>query len=85
MGLLLRTLAFDYEADFDWMSKRLQGFEELTYEEFLSISRSAIGRNNKQRLAILMKGNLPEEDSFYYFRVKSKEKMKTISDYITNE
>ncbi|MFT4552891.1 MAG: insulysin [Chlamydiales bacterium] len=85
MGMHLKTLAFDYGGDFDWLGKRIQGVEELTYPEFLDLARDFIGRSNKQRLAILMKGTLPEENSFYYYRVNTSNQMRTISNYVPRE
>lgn len=84
-GNLLNKLAFEYNGDFDWIRKRIQGFEELTYLEFLDLSKSFIGRENKQRLAILMKGHLPEEKSFRYYRVNTSQKMRMISEYSSKE
>lgn len=85
MGGLLQTLAFEYDGDFDWIDKRIQGFEELDYEEFSQLSNSYIGRSNKQRLAILMKGDLPQDKAFYYYRVDTAEKMREISDYTSRD
>lgn len=82
---LLKTLAFEYEGDFDWLDKRIQGLEELDYSEFVDLSQAFIGRNNKQRLAILMKGVIPEENSFFYYRVNTSDKMRKISDYLPKE
>ncbi len=82
MGQLLEVLAFDYDADFDWIAKRIQGFEELTYPEFLDVAQNTMGRANKKRLAILMKGSLQEENAFYYYRVNTPRKMRKISAYV---
>lgn len=84
-GNFLKKVIFDHKADFDWLSKRIHGFEELTYSEFLNFSNAYLGRKNKQRLAILMKGSLPEDKSFYYYRVDNTKKMRTISDYSSAE
>lgn len=84
-GSFFKRVIYDYKADFDWISKRIHGFEELTYSEFLNFANAYLGRKNKQRLAILMKGSLPEDKSFYYYRVDNTKKMRTISDYSSAE
>lgn len=61
MGELLSSLAFKYEGDFDWMSKRIQGFKELTYSEFVTLSSQWISKDNKRRLAVLLKGSQDEK------------------------
>ena len=57
---LLDTLAFEKEADFNWVQKRLQGFSDLTYEGFLDQADQLLSRNNHKRLAILMDGKVQE-------------------------
>lgn len=52
---LLKTLAFGYDGDFNWMDKRTQGFKDLSYAEFLEISKQFLDKHN-QRLAILVRG-----------------------------
>lgn len=66
MGDLLQLLAFKYDGDFDWKTKRIEAFKKLTYEEFLNLARAMLGRTNKRRLAILLKGNIPEDNVFNY-------------------
>lgn len=79
MGLLLQTLAFKYEADFDWMLKRIQGFKDLTYPEFIEITQRILGKENKERLGILLKGNLPQGNVLDYKRttINQLQKMST--------
>nr|WP_075883400.1 hypothetical protein [Candidatus Protochlamydia sp. W-9] len=55
MGNLLKTLTFKYEGDFDRVTKGIQGFKELHYEDFLEIVTQLVGKDNKRRLAILVK------------------------------
>jgi len=81
MGELLNTLAFDYEGDFEWIEKRLKGFEELNYDEFLSFSKKFLGRTNKRRLAILMQGVIPKENKFAYKRASSADMIRRFSKY----
>lgn len=73
MALLLRTLAFEYDGDFNWMEKRRQGAMDLTYEEFLSCANEFIGEKNKKRLAILIEGLFPKESGLQYKQVNKEE------------
>lgn len=81
MGNLLKILAFKYEGDFDWISKRIQGFKELKYEDFLEIATQFLGKSNKRRLAILVEGQIPREQRFRYIPVRSVEKVRQLSQY----
>lgn len=85
MGDLIRTLAFRYRGDFDWIAKRLEGFKQLTYEEFLAISREFLGKNNKRRLAVLMEGALTQESSFKYIQLDSIKEIKEGSSYTSRD
>jgi insulysin len=81
MGKLLKNLAFRYDGDFDWISKRIEGFKELTYPEFIEIANQSFGKQNKQRFAILVKGTIPEEQSFNYMRLRGVNDLRKSSEY----
>ena len=81
MGGLLQTLAFDYDGDFDWLHMRLEAFRKLSYEDFLSLSKKSIGRENRRRLGILMKGEIPKENNFSYKRARTWNSIRKISAY----
>lgn len=81
MGELLSTLAFEYDGDFGWIHKRLEAFHDLTYNEFLTIAKNFIGRNNKQRLAILLKGEIPQGNDFSYTRARTWNMIRKVSQY----
>ena len=81
MGDLLDTLAFDYDGDFDWINKRISAFRDLTYEEFVTTAKNFVGRNNKRRLAILLKGEIPEENDFSYTRARTWNMIRKLSEY----
>lgn len=71
MGDLLEKLAFEYDDDFDWIAKRIQAFEELTYEQFLNEVTKTLGKGNKGRLAIAVTGTELEPNLINYRTVKN--------------
>lgn len=81
MGELLHRLAFTYDGDFGWMTKRIQGVKELTYPEFLSMSDTFMGRQNKRRLAVLMKGTVPKEVEFKYAPINNLNSIRKLGLY----
>lgn len=81
MGELLKTLAFKYEGDFDWIAKRIHGFKELTYEDFLEIASQFLGKQNKRRVALLVKGQVPSLKNLYYQPLASVKQLKALSHY----
>lgn len=68
---LLQKLAFEYQGDFDWISKRIQGIKDLSYDEFLEMAQKMLSRQNRQRIAILLKGVIPKDHLFNYVPLKS--------------
>jgi insulysin len=82
MGDLLATLAFDHDAKFDWLSRRIRGLQSLTYEEFVGLARDFLGRANRQRLAVVAEGHLADEP-LKYRRVRSADQLKQMSFYRT--
>lgn len=83
MGALLDNLAFKYDGDFNWIQKRVDALRELTYPELLTFTKSFLGKSNRRRLAILLKGEIPEEHSFTYQRARTWNLIRKISDYET--
>lgn len=81
MGELLQKMAFEYKGDFDWIEKRIKGLKELTYPEFVNLANTNVGRNNKRRVAILLKGVIPEEDQFNYDPISNLNVLRRISTY----
>ena len=78
-GQLLKTLAFTYKGDFEWMTKRIQGFKDLSYEEFLEIARQFLGKQNKRRLAVLMRGSA--DTDFHYHTLPNPQTIRELSQY----
>ncbi len=81
MGDLLYKIAFKYNADFQWMEERKKGFNELSYNEFLNLSKEFLGRSNKRRVAVLTKGILPEGNAFFYSRLILPERLRAMSTF----
>lgn len=80
MGMLLYKLGFDYEGDFDWMTKRIQGMRDLSYREFLQMTDEVLGRSNHRRLGILLKG-APSDQEFSYKEVSTPTALRKSSKY----
>ncbi|MEI8365930.1 MAG: insulinase family protein [Parachlamydiaceae bacterium] len=81
MGALLYKLAFSYNGDFDRIAKRIQAFEDLSYEDFIKKAGQMIGKENKHRLAVLLQGTIPNETSLQYTRIADPLKMKQLVTY----
>lgn len=84
MGVLLRNLAFKYEGDFDWIAKRIKGFEDLNYEDFLEMAAQSLGKVNKKRLAVLVEGNWPENKTFLYRNIQESD-IRATSQYTPSD
>jgi len=77
---LWNQLAFDYNADFSWIEKRLEGFANLSYETFIKEAKSSLSRDNRKRLAVLFEGQI--DAPFVYDSVSSADVGK-VSEYLT--
>jgi insulysin len=82
MAATLNLLAFDYDADFDFLNKRISSFEELSYEQFLENAHRYLGRSNRRRLATLIRGNT-EENMLRYRRAKTPNNLRQASNFVT--
>lgn len=71
MGMLLHKLAFEYDGDFDRPGKQVKGLQDLTYQDFLKSARNMMGKQNKERFAVLLKGNISEDQSLQYKKCRS--------------
>lgn len=81
MGKLLNELAFKYDGDFQWLDKRVVGLQDISYEQLIEQAYAMLGRQNKQRVAILLNGELPDEKSFSYSRARNWNLIRKSSDY----
>lgn len=61
MSKILSNIAFEYDADFSWYEKRIEGLKNLTYEDFLSFSKTYLSKENKKRLAVLFEGQIDKD------------------------
>ncbi|MBF8263465.1 MAG: Secreted/periplasmic Zn-dependent peptidase insulinase-like [Parachlamydiales bacterium] len=77
---LWNQLAFDYEADFSWLEKRLEGFAQLNYETFLKDAQSFLSKDNRKRLAVLFEGRI--DHPFIYESVTADE-IGRMAEYFT--
>ncbi len=73
----LSSMAFSFNGDFEWRNKRIRAAENLTYSSFQSFYKALLARSNKQRIAVLLKGNSQGERSLRYQEVSS---LKAISE-----
>lgn len=62
--LLWDRLAFERDADFAFVEKRIEALDALDYEVFLKQAGAFLGRGNRKRLAILVEGRLPSPFSY---------------------
>lgn len=81
MGALLKEIAFKHDGDFELVTKKIEGLKELTYAECVEAAKTWFGKGNKCRLAILVKGTLPDENQFCYQPLKNVVEVKKISSY----
>jgi insulysin len=77
---LLDKLAFEHDADFDWIQKRLTGFKALNYETFLKEARTFLSRQNRKRLAVLFEG---KKDSAYAYAPIDADQLKQNERYLS--
>lgn len=66
------SLAFTHK-DFEFINKKVKALEDLTYEEFINLSKEFLARQNKKRLAILVDGKLGDTGSIPYKPISPKE------------
>ena len=81
MGDELYKIAFRYDGDFDWFSKRAEVIKELSYAEFIKNAQQFLSRQNKQRFAVLLRGKIPASQEFRYTKARSSTWMCENSDY----
>jgi insulysin len=81
MATILYKVAFKYNADFDWLDKRVEGFKTLCYPKFVELSQDTLGKQNKRRIAILLKGAIPEAGSLQYQKLNTVDQVRKLSHY----
>lgn len=74
MAKTLNNLAFEYNADFAWFEKRIQALKDLSYEDFLSFSKTYLSKENTKRLAVLFEGQI--DNNFKYKKLDETDYQK---------
>ncbi|MBS4167934.1 insulinase family protein [Parachlamydia sp. AcF125] len=85
MGKVLKWMVTDYQADFQWIDKRIHALQALTYEECLDYANSVLSKKNKRRLGILLKGAQPDGSILDYKPISSVKELKQQSTYTSAE
>lgn len=81
MGTLLFTLVNDYDSDFDWLDKRREALNALTYEEVLDFANGWFGKNNSKRLAVCVNGTIPTTGRISYRHLTTSKKIREEINY----
>lgn len=61
---LWEMLAFEQDANFQFIEERIAGLQSLEYDRFIAQAREFIHRNNRKRLAVLCEGKLQAPFSY---------------------
>lgn len=81
MGEILHSLAFEYDGDFKWLEKRIQGLKDLSYESFQTYAQQFLGKENRKRMAICINGTTISDDRFRYRKLITPQKIRSEIQY----
>jgi len=79
-GQTLARLAFEEGGDFNWKEKAAEATQALTFDEFIAYTRQFLGKENRRRLAIFIKGR-SSDDMFEYKEAESVTDLKDAVEY----
>ncbi len=81
MASFLDLIAFDYAADFSWLEKRAEAFENLSFLDFIHYAHTFLGRDNHKRVGVFVFGQAEENDDFIYHKIQSDSHLRRLSTY----
>jgi insulysin len=73
MAARFTTLAFEYNASFDYYPKLIASVENLKYEDVKNFVHETLSRKNTRRLAVLVEGKMPGKRPFIYRKIAKEE------------
>ncbi len=79
-GEELAKLAFDKGGDFNWRKKTAEAAKAVSFDEFVLYVNAFLGKQNRRRFAVLLKGKGPQE-LFEYHKAPSLEWVKEQTEY----
>lgn len=85
MTRLLQLLGFSYDGDFDWITKRIEGLQQLTLKEYADYSKHYLGRGNKKRFALLVKGKAVDGNAFDYKPLPTVMALRKLGSFASKE
>lgn len=80
MATHLDHLAFTHQGNFDRNEQQVAALKTINYDRFKQDTLALLSRNNKNRIAILLKGRVPEDKMFQYQEI-SVEDLKNKASY----
>ncbi|GAB4225768.1 MAG: insulinase family protein [Chlamydiales bacterium] len=81
VGSILFELAFKQHADFLWYENQLKALDDLSYEKFFEVAHELLGKENRRRIAILVKGNLADATPWKYSKAKNTAMIKEKGEF----
>jgi insulysin len=81
MATAVNLITFDYDADSDWMEKRIAGFTQLSYEEYINLAKEFLGRSNKQRLGVVIDGKDYNNSELNYKPISRVQTLRNMGHY----
>lgn len=76
----LTALAFEYN-DFDRKEKCIQALQNLTFQDYINFCYSSLGRQNNQRIAVLVDGEMSSTPTLSYEAIQDINLFKVESFY----
>jgi insulysin len=80
----LFLLGFNCGGDFNFIEKRIEALEKLTYEQLRHDAIDFLSRSNSKRIAVLVEGLTPKEKEFRY-QMLTKEALLEHGSYLTKK
>lgn len=84
MGDILTRIISDYDSDFNLIDERIQALKSLSYEGFKEYVNEFLGRDNRRRVALLIKSSM-DKDAFHYSRLWNLKELFKVSSFTCDE
>jgi insulysin len=83
MAKALEILAFDYDGDFNWLDKRIQSLQDISYDEFTAFAMEFLGKENKRRLNVQINGIIPKKNDLHYTNTPTIQRLRALGEFLS--
>ena len=68
---------------FNWLDKRIQSLQDISYDEFTAFAMEFLGKENKRRLNVQINGIIPKKNDLHYTNTPTIQRLRALGEFLS--